>query len=156
MRKSTGQILGSGNVEMSPVAPALFTKNKEGTGQVAATNEDGTENNSGNPIAWGKVITLTGTGSGRVRNAPADGTSPGDGIQTDEKPRVLIGSDYVPDENVTFSGLLPGSPGVWQIKVRIPNNTVPGVNDVVLLYQGRVSNRGTGGQIIETTIVVKQ
>lgn len=157
VQKSTGQVLGSGTIAMSPVAPALFASNGSGSGQIAALNEDNTVNGPSNPVAWGKVIQIFATGQGVVAGATDAGAAPSGAVATDEKPRVIIGTDFVPQENVQYSGLAPGLPGVWQINVKIPNNTVPSSQvDVVVQFKGRLSNIGKGGTRLRTTIAVKQ
>jgi uncharacterized protein (TIGR03437 family) len=153
VRKSLGQVLGSTLYTVTATSPALFTTNQQGTGQVAAINEDGTPNSPTNRIGRRRVIQLFGTGMGFVPGAPADGTPPAGGVSTEIKPRVIIGSGFVPDENIEYSGLAPGLAGVWQVNVRIPESVDPGnTNDVVVVFKSRVSNRGKGDQLIRTTI----
>jgi uncharacterized protein (TIGR03437 family) len=153
VRRSLGQVLGSTLYTLTSASPALFTTNQQGTGQVAAINEDGTPNSATNRIGRRRVIQLFGTGMGFVPGAPPDGTPAAGGVPTEIKPRVIIGSAFVPDENVEYSGLAPGLAGVWQINVRIPESVDPSnANDVVIQFKSRVSNRGKGDQIIRTTI----
>jgi uncharacterized protein (TIGR03437 family) len=105
------------------VSPALFTSNDTGEGQVAAINEDGSVNSPGNPISKGQIISLYGTGQGFIPNAPPDGEGATQATNAMEGPlRVLMGTDFVPESDVTYSGLAPGFPGLWQINVRVPQN----------------------------------
>ena len=76
VKKSTGQILASGPVNMNVAAPGLFTVNNNGTGQVVANNQDGSANTPSNAAARGTVISLFGTGQGPVAGAPPDGEAP--------------------------------------------------------------------------------
>jgi uncharacterized protein (TIGR03437 family) len=76
VRKSTGQVLASGNIVMAPVSPALFVQGGFPQGALAALNQDGTVNSPANPAARGEVITLFGTGLGEVTSRPAEGAAP--------------------------------------------------------------------------------
>ncbi|MDW8129357.1 MAG: hypothetical protein RMI94_02335 [Bryobacterales bacterium] len=132
-RPSTGQILGYGRLEMAPASPGLFTADASGSGQLAALNEDNTRNSASNAARRGSIIQLFATGAGFIPGAPPDGDTPGGRlIHTPERPRVFIGTDFVPDDHILYSGLAPGLIGVWQINVRIPDRVAPG--NAVLLY----------------------
>ncbi len=132
-RPSTGQILGFGALQMAAASPGLFTAAATGSGQLAALNQDNTVNGAGNPAARGSIVQLFATGAGFIPGAPPDGDTPGGRqILTPEKPRVFIGTDFVPDSDVVYSGLAPGLIGVWQINFRIPDRVAPG--NAVLVY----------------------
>jgi uncharacterized protein (TIGR03437 family) len=155
VRASTGEILGAGTFPMAAVSPALFVQENAESGQVAALNENNSVNTPENPAARGSVVQIFGTGQGIVSNAPPDGTPPSGPVSTNLRPRVLIGTDFVPDENILYSGLAPSLVGVWQINVRIPQNTAPSGQVDIVVQQGSVnSNFGTGGKRLRTTIAV--
>src|SRR6266566_2751375 len=135
VRKSTGQILGAGQVDMAVASPALFTLNDFGVGQLRANNDDGLPNGPTHAIGRGKVISLFGTGQGYVPGAPPDGQAPSDPIQTDLKPRVLIGTQFVDPSFVMYSGLAPGQVGVWQIDVKIPDFVAPAQMQTIAVSQ---------------------
>jgi uncharacterized protein (TIGR03437 family) len=127
IQPSTGLILGSGNVTMNTVAPAMFTISQTGIGQIAARNHiDGSVNSSSNPVARGQYIELYGTGQGLVHGGPPDGQLPTGTVSTPTNPQVFIGGIQVPSADVTFSGLAPCCVGLWQINVMIPESTAPG------------------------------
>jgi uncharacterized protein (TIGR03437 family) len=153
VRQSTGQVLGVSLVPMAPVSPALFTLNGLGTGQLLATNDDGTMNQPSQPISRGHVITIMGTGQGVITNAPPDGTPATDGISTNNKPDVWIEPSFVDPANVMSSGLAPGLVGVWEISFKIPDATAPG-NAVPVFI--RVSSIVSSQAPQITTIAVKQ
>jgi uncharacterized protein (TIGR03437 family) len=151
-RVSTGQVLAAGTVAMGPVAPALFTKLANGTGQVAALNEDNTENSSSNPAPRGSIIQLFGTGPGAVSGAPADGDVPGTQVPG-PTPEVIIGTGFVPPGNILYSGLAPSLIGVWQVNVRIPENTAPSASVPLAVRLNSIPNN----QLPQvTTIAVRQ
>ena len=160
VKASLGQVLASGSANLDRVAPALFASNGAGTGQLAAINEDGTVNSPTNMISRGKVIVLYGTGAGFVTGAPADGSPATGAVNTDAQPpsvRVLIGSDFVPDANILYSGLAPGFPGLWQLNVKIPDTVAPSPATVVVVQIYSInSNSGKGGQRLVSTVAVKQ
>jgi uncharacterized protein (TIGR03437 family) len=158
VKASLGQVLASGSATLDRVAPALFTTNGGGTGQLAAINaDDNTPNSPTNMIGRSKIITLYGTGGGYVTGAPPDGVAPTGAINIDANTRVIVGTDFVPPENVLYSGLAPGFPGLWQINVKIPDSVLPSAQvPVVAVLNSISSNNGKGGQILRTTISVKQ
>lgn len=156
-RKSNGQILASGVLDIAAATPAFFTTTQNGTGQIAALNEDNTVNTNTNGIDRGKVIQLFATGQGFVPNAPPDGTPPTGAVPTDGLPRVVVGSGFVQDSDILYSGLAPGLVGVWQLNVRIPMSVPPSsTTDVVVTLRSIPSNQPEGGGgVIRTVIAVK-
>ncbi len=156
IRESTGQILATGLIPMGPYAPGLFTSAGNGTAQLAATNQDGSINSASNPAKRGDIITLYGTGLGSVAGAPDDGNVPGQQVHG-PVPRVVIGAGFVPDGNIQYSGLAPGLIGVWQINVRIPENTAPGDAIPLSVILGSIPNNHVNAPYNQrTTISVKQ
>jgi uncharacterized protein (TIGR03437 family) len=159
IRQSTGQVLAVARLPFDRVSPALFVADGQAEGPLAALNEDNTVNSASNPIAVGQVIQLFGTGQGFVPNAPPDGTPPSGPIDTQERPRVVMGSDFVPDENILYSGLAPSLVGVWQLNVRVPQNVAPGsAVDVVVQLRSVNSNTPPAGfprPRLRTTIAVR-
>jgi uncharacterized protein (TIGR03437 family) len=125
VRASTGQILGSAIVPMATAAPGLFTSTANGSGQVAAINQDFTINGPSHPAPWNSIVSFYGTGAGMIVGAPPDGTPASTATPTSSVPQVFIGSAFVPAGNVTYSGLAPGEVGVWQVNVKIPNTVPP-------------------------------
>ena len=121
---STSQVLGDFSINLDVASPAIFT-NGSGTGQVAAINQDGSINGSDHPAPNNSIVQFFGTGEGVVPNAPADGVAPTAATPTPQTPTVLIGTGFVPAENITYSGLAPGLVGVWQVNVKIPNTVAP-------------------------------
>jgi uncharacterized protein (TIGR03437 family) len=153
LKKSTGQVLAAGPIQMGTVAPGFFTSTSTGRGQVSALNQDNTVNSPTNAIPRGQVIQLYGTGLGFVQGAPPDGTpTPGDRLYEGEKPDVFLNGLPVPAANVLFSGLAPGFVGVWQLNVRVPDNVPPGNAISILVRLRSVPSQNNLG----TTISVRQ
>lgn len=156
-KKSVQQVLASALIAMAPATPGFFTQSQTGRGPIAALNEDSTLNTADNRIARKGIIQLFGTGQGFVPNAPPDGTPASGQILTPIKPRVFIGSDELSSDDITYSGLAPGFVGLWQLNVRIPDKVVPGpVVQVAVLMNNIPSTQGSNGQLVTTTISVKQ
>jgi len=157
MRPSTGQVLAASSVTVAPVAPALFTLTQNGSGQIAALNEDNTVNGPSNPISRGRVIQLFGTGQGLVHNAPPDGNTHDQQSPVRGHTRVIINAQEVPASNIEYSGLAPTLIGVWQINVRIPTSVPPGdAISVLILHDDVPSNDPSNPSRIRSTIAVKQ
>jgi uncharacterized protein (TIGR03437 family) len=164
-RTDTGQILGDSNIAMNTVSPALFTVNGQGSGQVAALNQDNTVNSSTNPAANGTVIQFFGTGQGVIPNMPADGAAASGAVPTPYTPQVIIGTGLdnnpLPAANIQYSGLAPGLVGVWQINALIPSTVAPtasspGTVTPVAIVVGTNSSTGLPGATLLTSIWVKQ
>jgi uncharacterized protein (TIGR03437 family) len=157
LRKSTGEILAAGTVPLARVSPALFVQGALEQGQLAAINQDGTINAPGSEVAKGQFITLYATGLGFVPNAPPEGVPPTGPTPAEESIRVLINTDWVPDENIQYFGLAPGFVGLYQINVKVPTDRVaPGAAiDVVVQVRSTNSNIGFNNKVLRTTIAVK-
>ncbi len=162
----------SGLLQTNVASPALFAGSTkyEGTGQIVAYNvkaSDGSSygvNSTSNPVARSDYIVLYGTGQGFIPNVPADGAAPGGVYWTPgSKPQVIVNAAFVGDDNVSFSGLSPEYPGLWQLNVKIPDTTPPststgGATLLVVVHKGIASNGTTQQEKsrIVTTIQVKQ
>jgi uncharacterized protein (TIGR03437 family) len=165
---TTSQVLASGDITMALAAPAFFTKNSSGMGQIAALNcnqapspcED-TQNSTSNPIQPGKVIQLYLTGQGLVQGEPSDGQAAPGAVPTGSKPVVYIGGAQ---GTVQYSGLAPGYVGLWQINVQVPTDVNSGffqnfptnVYPVLVEYESLVSNTpaNNSNPSVAATIVV--
>ncbi|HYZ86544.1 MAG TPA: hypothetical protein VE621_19175, partial [Bryobacteraceae bacterium] len=157
VKASTGAILAVGQIPMGRVNPGLFVQGSAAGGQLSALNQDNTVNSPQNAAGRGTVIQLFGTGAGFIPNAPPDGEAPNGLVRTPYLPRVVIGTDFVPDANIEYSGLAPGMPGVWQINVKIPDTVFPTTQvPVAVQVESINSNRTRGNTTISTTIAVKQ
>jgi uncharacterized protein (TIGR03437 family) len=134
VRASTGQVLAAGSVPMNVASPGILQGVYTGTlRQAAVLNQDGTPNSGTNQAPRGSVIQIFATGAGFIPGAPPDGAPAQSPVSTPTTPNIIIGVCSVDDSsctgepsgNVKYSGV-SGFPGVWQINVRIPQNTAPG------------------------------
>jgi uncharacterized protein (TIGR03437 family) len=156
VRASTGQVLASWLFNIYTVSPGLFTADSTGSGQLAATNQDGTVNSGANPAKAGSYVTLYGTGQGLVSGMPPDGhPTPTSGLlPASSDIKVSISSDFVPQSDIEFSGLAPGFVGVWQINVKVPANVSRGPVPVFVDLEGINSVLDPNGIRRVTTISV--
>jgi uncharacterized protein (TIGR03437 family) len=100
------------------------------------------------------------TGQGLVPNAPPDGQGSTGALSTSSKPVVYIGGSQA---TVSYSGLAPGYPGLWQINVQVPQNPIlpegfpTNIFPVQVLYEGLTSNipANNGNPSLATTIAIK-
>ena len=157
IQTSTGQIYGSAEVPLASAAPAFFTANQAGTGQIIAFNvADGSTNSSLNPVARGQYITLYGTGLGPVPNSPPDGTAPTAVVAAPVLPQVLIGTAkaFLPDANVQYSGLAPMLVSVWQLNLLIPADAQTG-SVAIKVFMNSIQSTDPNVPTATTTIAIK-
>ena len=169
---STSQVLGSGSMIMNVAAPGFFLTKQTtagaapAAGQIAAENcnnspcED-TVNSTANPANPGSTIQLYLTGQGSFPGVPPDGQGSTGAVSTASVPAVYIGGTQ---GKVSYSGLAPGYPGLWQINVEIPSGSsltnLPGfpvgVYPVQVYYEGLLSNTpaGNANPSLATTIAI--
>ncbi len=127
-----------GNVVTVPLAnyaPSLF---QYGAGIVVAQDQNYQLISTTNPVARGQVSVLYANGLGPVTNPPASGdpalASPLSTTTT--TPQVTIGGQPA---NVVFSGLTPGTAGLYQIDVTIPAGLTPGAQPIAVSIGGQTS-----------------
>ena len=124
---STAQVVIASNGILGPAVtvslagetPGIFMNPETGTG--AVLNEDSTLNSGENPARAGSVVQIFATGLGAVSPVvPTGQPAPLSPLsETATTPVVLMGG--IPAE-VTYSGLAPGTVGVYQINARIPSD----------------------------------
>ncbi len=129
-------------VPLASAAPALFTTNFSGTGQVAAVNQGANPavNSSAHPASAGTFVQLYATGGGQTSPASQDGaiaTGPANLVQA---VTVSIGGM---NSTVAYAGAAPGSPnGVIQINAQIPAGLPAGQAQVLVQINGVTSPGG--------------
>ncbi|HLA38636.1 MAG TPA: hypothetical protein VJ417_01495 [Candidatus Glassbacteria bacterium] len=117
-----GMVVVAQDVRLSKTAPAVFTR--LGSTQAAALHIDGTPVSAERPARRGEILSVYVTGLGPTRVKVPTGSAPSDdSARTEETPQVLIGGAHA---QVSFSGLAPGYPGVYQINVEVPSDTYSG------------------------------
>ena len=106
-------------------APAMFTYDGSGQGQLAALNQDGTVNSPGNPAPPGSVVVLYGTGAGLMNKALPDGQILISDLAAPVAP-LFVRFGKLPGE-LLYAGSAPYLVnGVLQINVRMPADLIGG------------------------------
>lgn len=118
-----------GNVFTVPLvaaSPVFFTSG----GTVAARDVNYKIIGASNPAIRGQTVFLYANGLGAVYNQPASGNPAGSApLSTTATPVVTIGGQPA---TVSFSGLTPSLPGLYQINVMVPSNISAGVQNVTV------------------------
>jgi uncharacterized protein (TIGR03437 family) len=130
------------SVPVATAAPALFTTDFSGKGQVAAVNQGATPtiNNASHPANAGTFVQLYATGGGTTSPASADGAIAAGPAQLTQNATVSIGGK---NATVAYAGAAPGSPnGVVQINVQIPSGLPAGQAEVLVQIGGVSSPAG--------------
>jgi uncharacterized protein (TIGR03437 family) len=114
-----GQSSAEFNLSVASVTPGLFTLNGSGTGQAAATNQDGSSNGAAKPATPGSFISLYVSGAGQTNPGGTDGHLAAVPLPLTLLPvTVTIGGRPA---TVNFAGAAPGSvEGVVQVNAQIP------------------------------------
>jgi uncharacterized protein (TIGR03437 family) len=135
------------NVTIQDSSPGLFSQTSDGRGSGAVLNyvperQAYAGNTPASSINPGGIITIYGTGFGRVSNPPADGAAAGAATQTTlVSPTVMIGGRQA---TVQYSGLAPGFVGLYQINAVVPASTPEGCYlPINVTFAGTVSNTVT-------------
>jgi len=139
-------------ITLASSAPAIFTANNQGTGQGAIQIANTTlfaapigsiPGAQSQPASKGEFIAIYCTGLGAVTNQPPTGSPASSNplSTTIATPTVTIGGIQA---TVSFSGLTPGTVGLYQVNVQVPEgvpagDTVP----MVLAIGGNQSNTVT-------------
>jgi uncharacterized protein (TIGR03437 family) len=112
---------GNSNTVTAPVgvtSPGIYSLDQSGTGAGAIEHANGAVVNAANPAVAGETVVVFLTGMGAVTPTIADGTA-STGKPLNQTPLPTV---YVADQPaaVSFSGLTPGFPGLYQLNVTIP------------------------------------
>jgi uncharacterized protein (TIGR03437 family) len=125
---------------LAPTSPGIFTADSSGSGQAAATNQDGSTNAPGNPAAVGSIISLYATGEGQTNPAGVDGKLGATPLPRPLAP-VTVSIGGVPAD-VQYAGGVAGTiAGLMQVNVVIPIG-VSGNVPVIIAVGGVVSQTG--------------
>src|SRR5271157_2422044 len=106
-------------VPVAATAPGMFSSDQSGTGAGAIRHADFTLVNATSPAVGGETVLLYLTGMGAVNPPLADGVGGGSSTLNNATAQVtvLAGGNA---GTVSYSGLAPGFPGLYQINVTLP------------------------------------
>ena len=106
-------------------APALFTANASGTGQIAALNQDYSVNSPSRPAEPNTVVQLYATGGGPWTESIPDGQVTGSHLVGPRAP-VFARVGKLPAE-ILYAGTAPGLVnGALQINILLPKELIGG------------------------------
>jgi len=93
------------------------------TGQIAMPTTKAVQSR---PAARGEILSIFATGLGQTKDSVATGTAaPQDRlVRLDNKVKVVVGGVEI---DPVFSGLAPGSVGLYQVNARLPPEVPAGV-----------------------------
>lgn len=148
-RSSTGEVLSHGYVGMYNASPAVLFAgaNPASSGQARAVNQNGALNNASNPVGVGQELTVYLTGSGPVDGMPEDGEAPGGELPVGEVLAFLLPSQGAIQAQVLSASLDPVEPGVWRVRIRVPQVPADGNYGFAVIYRSMASNNMTAGSV---------
>ena len=125
-------------------SPAIFTVDASGTGEPYVLHAaDFSVVRATNPAVPKEYLVLMLTGLGEVTPPVAAGRPGGDNGQWGPVNNTVTTTHAYMSERevpVSFSGLMPGFPGVYQVNIQVPSDIVPGV------YRVSVRSNGVSSQ----------
>lgn len=139
--RKDGTVLATGSADVVPVSPGVFFVLTDPLAQGGVLNDISLYAVKETPAQRGKAIQIFGTGQGPVDIDVPDGAAPPSGTLANARgaTKVYISVD---EAEVTFSGLSPQFPGLWQINATVPNKTyVSGQVPLVVTIDGVPSNQ---------------
>jgi len=139
------QILNSAGSEplvvtVNSLAPAVFTVDGTGEGQVLMINQDGTLNSQANPAPPGTIVMFYVTGLNNTDPALATGA-----IATGAASLAVAGQLKVPAAlgGITYAGAAPGFVGgLTQINLRLPTSGTHGQTGLGLTVADSIGTQG--------------
>ena len=106
-------------VPLQKTSPGMFSSDGSGTGLGAITHANGSAVTAANPAKRSETVILYATGLGAVTPAAADGV-PSSGTTVNQVAVIIAGQTA----GVSFAGLSPSFPGLYQINIVVPANLV--------------------------------
>ncbi len=147
-RVATSEIVAYSRVAMTNVSPAVIYQGTNpaptGQAQARAFNQDGSANTATAGASFNQELTVLLTGHGAFDALPDDGMAPGSAVPVPDAPRAFIRvGTGVTECTVLSSTLDPDQPGVWRIKVKVPQVTTNGLYGFLVLYRSVASDSMT-------------
>ena len=138
--ESSGLKSAAFSIPVAAAAPAIFTAQSTGAGQIAMLNEDTTFNSLRQPAPAGTVVVFYATGEGQTSPGGSDGR-----VNTSILPKpvlpvtVTIGGYSA---EVLYAGAAPGMiSGVMQVNARVPSAVVTSNFVPVVLSVGGIASQ---------------
>lgn len=137
--ENNGAVIGNLQITAADTAPALFTANASGKGQIAALNQDSSVNSAANPAAPGSVVVLYATGGGEWTEPVPDGQIMGSHLVGPKAP-VFVRVGKLPTQ-VIYVGSAPFLVnGALQVNVVLPKELIPDLAVPIQLVAGNFAS----------------
>src|SRR5262249_12891129 len=148
----TSELVAAAFLSAGRQSPGLFSVSQDGKGQALALGADGKPNATGNMVTKGSILKFFGTGQGPLDQTLQDGVAAPGSVNSTASPTTdgskcltvqstmcfAVGSTF---GEIVFSGLAPGTVGVWEIDVKIPTGALSGpAVPVRAVVNGTLSN----------------
>jgi uncharacterized protein (TIGR03437 family) len=134
-----GVFSGPRGIAIAPAVPAFFTLNSQGNGAAKALHGDFSLITADSPARAGEAIIVYATGLGDVQPAAVSGQPAGNNSRVTGNWQIMIGGSVA---KADFVGLAPGSAGVYQINVTVPDGTASGDAAIGITINGISSSDG--------------
>ncbi|MBZ5604926.1 MAG: hypothetical protein LAO79_21730, partial [Acidobacteriia bacterium] len=127
--------------------PVIATDSLTGTLLVASSLVPGAGLVPAHP---GQLVTLYGTGFGATNPDVAPGTFGSTLAPVTAAAKVTLNGQDLPAANVQYVGLTPGSPGLYQLNIQLPDDSPDGDLTLVLTVGGVASSAGAYLTVLHT------
>ena len=123
--------------QLASADPGIFSYDVDGQAMAWATVSDGLRVSADAPAPRGAEVTFVTTGNGPVVTPPPSGEASEVMVETVETPVVRIGGVAT---EVTYSGLNPGTAGLYLVTAIVPESLQPGTHAVQVIVNSATSN----------------
>ena len=123
--------------QLASADPGIFSYDVNGQAMAWATVSDGSLVSADAPATRGTEVTFVTTGNGAVVTAPPSGEASEVMVETVDTPVVRIGGVAA---EVTYSGLNPGTAGLYLVGAIVPESLQPGTHAVQVIVNSATSN----------------
>jgi uncharacterized protein (TIGR03437 family) len=125
-------VLGNGGTQSNTItvpvaatAPGVASLAQNGLGAGAITHANGTVVSTSSPASRGETVVIYLTGLGAVTPPVADGAGATGLSRSNSVQAIYFGATSTDPGSISFQGLTPGYPGLYQINVTIPLGVNP-------------------------------
>ena len=112
-------------VPVAATSPGVASLAQNGLGAGAITHANGTVVSASSPASRGETVVIYLTGLGAVTPPVADGAGATGLSRSNSVQAIYFGATSADPASISFQGLTPGYPGLYQINVTIPLGVNP-------------------------------
>jgi uncharacterized protein (TIGR03437 family) len=149
-------------VEVVSASPEFYYSGRDVTGRsfvLAVDGSSGAVIDPSNPARPNQIIIVFGTGFGPTNPAVGSGEIPAGPAPTVETPIVTLDGEPLAPDNVLYTGLTSGQPGIYQLRFAVPGNARNGNLRIGIRFGTQASPANTvlpitGGRDIQPRVIV--